>query len=50
MCIRDSARAALKVLEENGPGAKVSRLEVAKLMSQLQVTLASGASMLQATA
>ncbi len=44
------ARAALKVLEENGPGAKVSRLEVARLMGQLQTTLASGASMLQATA
>jgi farnesyl-diphosphate farnesyltransferase len=44
------ARAALRVLEENGPGAKVSRLEVAKLMGQLQATLASGASMLQATA
>lgn len=44
------ARAALKVLDENGPGAKVSRLEVARLMGQLQTTLASGASMLQATA
>ena len=43
------ARAALKVLEESGPGAKVSRLEVARLMGQLQATLASGASMLQAT-
>jgi farnesyl-diphosphate farnesyltransferase len=44
------ARAALKVLENDGPGAKVSRLEVARLMGQLQATLASGASMLQATA
>jgi farnesyl-diphosphate farnesyltransferase len=44
------ARAALKVLDENGPGAKVSRLEVARLMGRLQATLASGASMLQATA
>ncbi len=44
------ARAALKVLENDGPGAKVSRLEVARLMGQLQTTLASGASMLQATA
>lgn len=43
------ARAALKVLEENGAGAKVSRLEVARLMGQLQATLASGGSMLQAT-
>src|SRR5581483_3440663 len=38
------ARAALRVLDENGPGAKVSRLEVARLMGQLQATLASGAS------
>ncbi len=44
------ARAALKEIEENGPGAKVSRLEVARLMGHLQATLASGASMLQATA
>lgn len=44
------ARAALKVLDESGPGAKVSRLEVARLMGHLQATLASGASMLQATA
>lgn len=44
------ARAALRVLEENGPGAKVSRLEVARIMGQLQTTLQSGASMLQATA
>jgi farnesyl-diphosphate farnesyltransferase len=43
------ARAALKVLDESGPGAKVSRLEVARLMGQLQTTLASGASMLHAT-
>jgi farnesyl-diphosphate farnesyltransferase len=44
------ARAALRVLDENGPGAKVSRLEVARLMGELQATLASGASMLRATA
>lgn len=44
------ARAALKVLEESGPGAKVSRLEVARLVAELQATLASGASMLRATA
>jgi len=44
------ARATLKKLEESGPGAKVSRHEVARVMGQLQETAASGASMLQATA
>ena len=44
------ARAALRVLEESGPGAKVSRLEVAKLMGKLQIAIEKGTPMLQATA
>lgn len=44
------ARAALKVLEEQGPGAKVPRTEVARLMGVLQDSLATGASMARATA
>jgi farnesyl-diphosphate farnesyltransferase len=44
------ARAALKALEEQGPGAKVPRTEVARLMGVLDTTLASGQSLEQATA
>lgn len=44
------ARAALRVLEESGPGAKVSRLEVAKLLGKLQIAIEQGTPMLQATA
>ncbi len=44
------ARASLKVLDAQGPGAKVSRLEVVRLMGELRASLASGASMLEVTA
>jgi farnesyl-diphosphate farnesyltransferase len=44
------ARAALKALEEKGPGAKVPRDEVARLLGVLDTTLSSGASIRQATA
>ena len=44
------ARAALKALEEKGPGAKVPRTEVARLMGVLDTTLATGAPLQQATA
>lgn len=44
------ARAALKALEEKGPGAKVPRTEVVRLMGVLDTTLSSGASLQQATA
>lgn len=44
------ARAALASLEENGPGAKVPRLEVMRLMGKLQRDLAANTPMQQATA
>jgi farnesyl-diphosphate farnesyltransferase len=44
------ARAALKALATGGPGTKVSRQEVARLLGELTSTLETGASMLQATA
>lgn len=44
------ARAALKALEAGGPGTKVSRQEVARLLGELTSTLETGASMLRATA
>lgn len=44
------ARAALKALEVGGPGTKVSRQEVARLLGELTSTLETGASMLRATA
>jgi farnesyl-diphosphate farnesyltransferase len=44
------ARAALRALEEQGPGAKVPRTEVARLMGVLDATLSSGAPLKQATA
>jgi farnesyl-diphosphate farnesyltransferase len=44
------ARAALDSLEENGPGAKVSRLEVMRLMGKLQSDLAANKPMQLATA
>lgn len=44
------ARAALRALEEQGPGAKVPRTEVARLLGVLDTTLSSGAPLQQATA
>jgi hypothetical protein len=44
------ARAALRALEEKGPGAKVPRTEVARLMGVLDTTLETGAPLQQATA
>lgn len=44
------ARAALKALEAGGPGTKVSRQEVARLLGELTSTIETGASMLRATA